>query len=331
MLLAHLLCAPSWAQALLEREQAQAANDPRHGRAPIPPTFVLWAWSHSDDLRFLAGLPSADRVMPAVAYLAGEIIVRAPVIQLRPRTRTLRLPSQGHADRDLGERTAVVYVEFGRQHRRPLGDGEMVGLAASIRAMPLVRDAARLQLNFEAVQSRRPDWSALVAELRSQMPARQQLDVAVLADWCMDVEFAPAGVDRVVPMLYRLGRVSPALAQVLSGAERFPAAACGDSIGVSTDELAQVGRKLLLGAKRIYVFVPGAWRLPAYLDFMRSFDLIVARPLPGDATDARVKVLAGRGRRRRADLRPDGGAMFEKPRVCAAQTIFQGHVCLPAQ
>ncbi len=213
--------------------------------------------------------------MPGVAFLSGEILLGADGMQVHPRLRPLRLPHPRSPDTGAFERTAVVYVEIARQYRAPLGSRRIAKLAQRIRALPLVRDAHRLQLNFEAVESRRADWYALVASLRSQMPATQQLDVTALADWCMHEEFAPSGVDRVVPMLYSLGPFSPALARVLDGTSAFPAKACRDSIGVTADALLSLPPDLILGSDRLYVFESAPWDAQRYERLVRSLSELV--------------------------------------------------------
>lgn len=229
---------------------AYAEGAGRMAQSAPAPRLVLWAWSRSDDLSFLARTPAPHAI--DVAFLSGELLLQPSGLHVHPRLRPLRLPS------DI-ERTAVAFVDVSRRHRRPLSAADIERLATRLRALPLMRDAERLQLNFEAVHSRRGEWQALVSALRRQMPAHQHLDAAVLADWCMDPAFAPADVERVVPMLYRLGPRSPALERVLSGAALFPSPACGDAIGIATDELERVALPLLARARWIYVFGPQTW------------------------------------------------------------------------
>ncbi len=187
-----------------------------------------------------------------VAYLSGELLLQSNGLRVNPRLRALRLPA------DI-ERTAVAFVGASRRYRRPLSPADIERLAARLQALPLMRDAERIQLNFEAAHSRRGEWQALVSELRRQMPARQHLDAAVLADWCMDPTFAPRDVERVVPMLYRLGPPSPALERVLKGVASFPSPACGEAMGIATDELDLVALPALARARWIYVFGAQIW------------------------------------------------------------------------
>ena len=53
------------------------------------PRLVLWAWSRSDDLSFLAKLPAPDGRVPDVAFLSGEILIGPSGMQVRPRLRRL--------------------------------------------------------------------------------------------------------------------------------------------------------------------------------------------------------------------------------------------------
>ena len=226
---------------------AQVVAEPRQAGQP---RLILWAWSRSDDLSFLARTPAPHAI--DVAYLSGELLLQPNGLRVHPRLRPLRLPS--HI-----ERTAVAFMDVSRRYHRPLTSADIERLARRLRALPLMRDAERVQLNFEAVHSRRGEWQALATELRRQMPAQQHLDAAVLADWCMDPAFAPTDVERVVPMLYRLGPRSPALQRILAGAARFPSRACGDALGIATDELDRVALPALAAARWIYVFGPQSW------------------------------------------------------------------------
>ena len=242
--------------ALLRMGSAAAQPNQSVPRMPAS-RLVLWAWTRSENLSFVR--PDEFEV----AYLAGEILVRPGRVLVNPRRRPLRLPAGV-------TRIAVVYLDVARRVRAPLNDQDIALLARRVLSMPLVRDAERLQLNFEGAASRVPDWRRLMRALRVQMRASQTLETSVLASWCMDASFVAPQATRLVPMLFRLGSVDPPLQRVLRGVSAFPAAACRGSAGVALDELDLVSREFMAAVPVLYVFSGAPWS-PAALRALRAW------------------------------------------------------------
>ena len=100
--------------------------------------------------------------------------------------------------------------------------------------MPAVKTAGvlALQIDFDARQSERLWYAALLRELRQAIPASLPLTITALESWCEeDGWIRNLPVADATPMLFRMGpedRRSPT---------DFPAKVCRASIGVSTDEL----------------------------------------------------------------------------------------------
>jgi hypothetical protein len=206
---------------------------------PLPgfPRLMLWAWESPQDLRFVK--PGTA----GVAFLARTVWLDGTRVHGLPRLQPLRFTP----GTDL---MAVVRFESPGHGLPPRADvvGEVMPAAqiAGVRA---------LQIDFDARQSERQWYTALLRDLRQAMPSGMPLVVTALESWCEeDGWIRGLPVADATPMLFRMGpedRRSPT---------GFAAAICRSSIGVSTDELpVRVPQ-----AKRIYFFHPGPWTPEAY-------------------------------------------------------------------
>ena len=112
-----------------------------------------------------------------------------------------------------------------------------------------------LQIDFDARQSERNWYAALLRELRNKLPRGIPLTVTALASWCeRDDWIRRLPVADASPMLFRMGSA----AHSVFG--DFQVRLCQNSIGVSMDELpANVPR-----GRRIFFFYPGKWTPSAY-------------------------------------------------------------------
>ena len=173
------------------------------------PSVMLWAWERPDDLRAVAPTNAG------VAYLAGTIYIRevadedtatsaAVSVAYRPRLQTLQIaanstllpvvridtiqPSGGDADRSL----AADQV-----HRAV----EILARTASISAGA----PPRIQIDFDATESERESYVALLIALRARLGADARISITALASWCEGdawLRDLPAGtIDEAVPML----------------------------------------------------------------------------------------------------------------------------------
>jgi hypothetical protein len=107
-----------------------------------------------------------------------------------------------------------------------------------------------LQVDFDAVESERPFYRALLEEVRRRLPPQLPLSITALASWCQsDSWISGLPVAEAVPMLFRMGsdRYSP-------GSD-FRADLCRSSVGISTDELPS----RIPSGRRVYVFDPRSW------------------------------------------------------------------------
>jgi hypothetical protein len=198
---------------------------------------MLWAWESPQDLRFVK--PGTA----GIAFLARTVWLDEKHVRSRPRLQSLRFTP----GTDL---VAAVRFESAGSGLPPTKD--VVREVMPAVEIPGVRV---LQIDFDARQSERQWYAALLQELRRAVPAKLPIAITALESWCeYDAWFRGLPIADATPMLFRIGpqdRVSPV---------DFPADVCRSSIGVSMDELpARVPR-----AQRIYFFNPGPWTQQAY-------------------------------------------------------------------
>jgi hypothetical protein len=183
----------------------------------------------------------------AVAALAGTVELAvdpggALRVGVTPRRGALRVPRAI-------ETLAVVRIEA-PPGARPLAPRHAEAVAGAIAA--LVPSGA-LQLDFDATESQRPFYRALVARLAR--PGRQ-LSIVALASWCFgDPWLDDLPITEAVPMLYRMGPDGPAIRAGLERGEDFRARRCRRSVGISDDE--PVPR--LPAGRRLWLFSQRSW------------------------------------------------------------------------
>ncbi len=206
---------------------------------PLPgfPRVVLWAWERREDLRWL------DPKVAGVAFLARTVWLSGGAVRFRPRLSPLQVPP-GTA------LMAVVRVESGGKAKAdPREAAEAIAEPAGLAGV------RALQVDFDAVESERPFYRAVLGELRRRMPEHMPLSITALASWCgSDPWMDGLPVAEAVPMLFRMGpdRYRP-------GTD-FSPRLCRASIGISTDEPLE----RLPGGRRMYVFQPRSWTREAF-------------------------------------------------------------------
>jgi hypothetical protein len=207
---------------------------------PLPgfPNIILWAWESRQDLRFLK--PDSA----GLAFLARTVWVDGQRrVQSRPRLQPLRF-TPGAA------LMAVVRVESAGRGLPDVGE-----VVREIRPAAELTGVRALQVDFDARQSEREWYAALLRQLRDEIPPKMPLTITALEHWCEDSGWVSSlAVAEATPMLFRMGpedRRTPG---------SFAAEVCSTSVGVSTDELpVRIPR-----ARRIYFFHPGPWTQQAY-------------------------------------------------------------------
>ena len=224
------------------------------GRASANPQLVLWAWERPESLRFV------DSSQVGIAFLAESIYLnREPV--LRPRLQPLQV----------GKSTpliAVVRLEVTSNTPRRFDEAYRKKLAqwiAGTSALPQVRG---VQIDFDATQSQRNFYRALLADVRALVPPTTPISITALGSWCMGDDWLNGlPINEAVPMLFRMGKDRQNIVRALAAGDDFREPLCRTSVGVSTDE----PWPHIAPGRRVYVFNPRAWTEASYQTVQREF------------------------------------------------------------
>ena len=206
------------------------------------PSLVLWAWERPESLRFLQSQPVE------VAFLAESIYLDHQP-SLRPRLQPLSVGP----DTPL---IAVVRLEVTPQTPREFENaytGEVASWIANVAALPQVRG---VQIDFDATQSQRPFYRALLNDVRSELPRAVPLSITALGSWCLGDDWLQGlPIDEAVPMLFRMGKDRQNIRRALAAGNDVREPLCRSSVGLSTDE----PWPELARGRRVYVFNPRRW------------------------------------------------------------------------
>jgi hypothetical protein len=203
--------------------------------------LTLWAWERPEDLRFLAGRPVR------VAFLERTLTLRSGELIVQRRHQPLRLAPDTRL-------TAVVRIEASGVSFPVDRAGEVARQITDSAALPRVE---MVQIDFDARESDRPFYAAVLRETRARLPRSTRLSMTALASWCADDPWIDATtVDEIVPMLFQMGPDARHVVTRLREESRWPVDACNGTAGVSTDEK----WRGLPAARRVYVFNPRQWQ-----------------------------------------------------------------------
>jgi hypothetical protein len=218
------------------------------------PRVVLWAWERPVDLRFIN--PSET----GVAFLARTIHLRSNEVVVRPRLQPLDLPEGTSV-------IAVTRVESDQRTKPDLSIQQTEQLATAIAEMVRLPNVSMIQIDFDATRSERAFYHDVILAVRARLPTSVALSITALASWCADDDWiSDLPIDEAVPMLFRMGPDRRRIRDRVASGEEFAARPCRDSYGISTDE----PLRNLSGAKRLYVFNPGAWTESSVREIMDS-------------------------------------------------------------
>jgi len=207
---------------------------------------VLWAWESPQDLRFL-------NHGEGVAFLAGEFWVEGEDTRWIPRRNPL-LVNPGTP------LMAVLRIESRQARWAPPQREACLKRALALLALPQVQG---LQIDFDAKESERESYAAILHDLRARLPRDRPLSITALASWCLAdpwLKAHEAAVDETVPMLFRMGREGDRVRKNLEQGQEFMVNSARHSYGISTDE----PLPRLRSGRRCYVFHPGPWTPQAW-------------------------------------------------------------------
>jgi hypothetical protein len=204
------------------------------------PGVMLWAWERPEDLSFI------DTAETGVAFLAKTIYLQGDDVIIRPRLQPL---TTAPGTRLIG----VVRIEA---RRAALSADQQTRAAAAIADVIGEREVFALQIDFDARDSERRFYRALIEDMRGRMPESTRLSITALASWCLgDNWLEGLPIDEAVPMLFRMGADRASVDHHLKAGGDFRATASRHSIGISTDEPLE----RLPSGRRVYIFNPKPW------------------------------------------------------------------------
>jgi len=229
-----------------------------HHPVPQPRTFpsampatVLWAWEEPEDLTTI------DPTRTGVAYLA-ESLTLSDRVTIRPRFQPLNVAPGTSV-------MAVVRLQPAANFRDTpeLRTATVEALTNLIHSNPPGLKA--FQIDFDATESQRPFYTAILKQLRPQMPPHMPLSITALLSWCArdDDWLATLPIDEAVPMFFRLGAHTKPHDSKLTYPIDEPL--CRTSNGVSTDETWPA----IAPTQRLYIFAPRPWTT-AQLNTLRT-------------------------------------------------------------
>jgi hypothetical protein len=203
------------------------------------PATVLWAWEEPEDLTTI------NPTQTGVAYLA-ESLTLSDRVAIRPRFQPLSVAPNTSV-------MAVVRIQPTATFRdTPQLRTATAEALAKVAKQPNLK---ALQIDFDATQSQRPFYTAILKQLRPQMPPHMPLSITALLSWCArrDDWLANLPIDEAVPMFFRLGaHTSPRDTKL---AYPIDEPLCRTSNGVSTDETWPA----IAPTQRLYIFAPHPW------------------------------------------------------------------------
>jgi hypothetical protein len=227
----------SWRAA--HRPHAKAVSAPAMPMEQEPLT-MLWAWEVPEDLTAL------DPAKAGVAFLSLEVLL-GESMQVRPRMQPLRLAPGTWL-------MAVVRIETSSSFTPTKETVAATSAAiADVSQQPNVR---AMQVDFDATASQRDFYTAVLKQLRRDLPAGMPLSMTALVSWCGEPSWLSGlPVDEAVPMFFRMGGPAATRATRPRDSGVIAEPLCSTSAGVATDEVFPA----IPTGQRVYVFRPGAW------------------------------------------------------------------------
>lgn len=211
------------------------------------PRVVLWAWERPESLK------NVDPNHFAVAFLAQTLALKNDEVILDPR----------HQPLDVSPETklmAVTRIESQKTtgHHAALSDGQRQKVVEHILRTMRLRNVSAIQIDFDATNSERDFYRALLHDVRAKLPDNMALSITALASFCVgDRWLSDLPVDEAVPMIFRMGADDRSIKNLLSAGEDFGEPLCQKSYGIAVDEPLDIKFK---AGRRVYVFNSRPWK-----------------------------------------------------------------------
>lgn len=194
-------------------------------RCSYEPPILLWAWEYPTDLHNL------DSKRFGVAFLAARAQLIGDEVELKPRVQRLKIAPDAY-------KVAVIRIEPDRKNLpATYTDHQAKDLATKVLSVLSAGKVDALQIDFDALQSERPFYRQVIANIRRRMPPNMPLSITALASWCIgDNWLADISCDEVVPMFFSMGRDRERMLNYLKVGKISHPARVRVSLGLSIDE-----------------------------------------------------------------------------------------------
>lgn len=221
-------------------------------RPPLLPRKVLWAWKRAEDL---------SRINPSnfgVAYLACHILLSEDKVEWQSRNQPLKVPPN----------TVVVptfRIDVDQKKKTALSEKQVVETARLILKGAKAPHAAQIQIDFDARETERDFYRALLKNVRQNLPKEMPISITALTSWCLfDNWIKDLPVDEAVPMMFSLGREREKVLLYFRSHRDFLDEHAKRSLGLSLEDTGVNELMIPITEKRkipvrIYVFTKTAW------------------------------------------------------------------------
>jgi len=220
------------------------------------PRVILWAWERPEDLQFL----NTNRY--GVAFLAQTLTLKNDDVLLKPRRWPLKVSPATRL-------IAVTRIESRKTTGQPvsLSDSQRTRATTLILKTLEEGNVSGIQVDFDAVISEREFYRSLLLDLRKKLPDNVPLSMTALASFCVgDRWLSDLPVDEAIPMVFRMGKDSGAIKDMLGQGQDFRDGICRRSYGIAVDEPFEA--KLPV-ERRVYVFNSQPWSIDDLDDLER--------------------------------------------------------------
>ncbi len=233
------MCGMAWIVLSLHSDESIPHARAR-SRMDSLPAHTLWTWERREDLSAI------DPATTAVASLDRTLILIGPSIHTALQRNALRLPADARLRRITDVRIETHTPELTEATATAMADAVLLSLKGA-------HGTAALQIDFDAHQSERAWYRAVLGHVRSGMPAEMPLSITALASWCShDRWMAGLPVDEAVPMYFRM---EPGVRGADDSAMAVREPLCANAVGLSVRELWPANVR----GKRVYLFADDGW------------------------------------------------------------------------
>ncbi len=217
------------------------------------PSVMLWAWEAPSDLRWL------DPKRIGVAFLSETITLYDDRIWIKPRMQPLKVTKDTYL-------VQVIRIERSMRAKPTLSEHQLERLVDHVRQRAEQVECSGLQIDYDARQSERVFYRALLHRLKETLPPRVELSMTALASWCIgDRWLKNIEVDEVVPMLFSMGKDNQTVVRHIRAGKSLDSCSGQIAIGLAerdrdvAEALTADNGKALLKGKRVYLFSCTGW------------------------------------------------------------------------